>query len=303
MFKGFFFLLREKEKPWKKKEDSSRKNGTHANRRCLPNTSHQREFFIHRFVWENGSVPMTPQIRWSIVVPVLNEGATLGRMVERLHDLPGISNCEIWIVDGGSTDQTRDVFMECAREHPKLLFLEAPAGKGIGLRLAFSRARGKYIAFLDGDLQYAPAELPKLMRRIERGADLVVTRRKVVWADNSARRLASHAFKGLGRALFDMPASDPQSGMKAFRASLLPRLHLTAMNWGLDVQLIRQVQKNGGRIEEVEIEFRPRPGGQTKTGLISTSFDLLRTALEEKIRERKKEKVAPFSSKRRRGHV
>ena len=251
----------------------------------------------------SGSVPMTPKIRWSIVVPVLNEGATLSRLIERLVDLPDISHSEILIVDGGSTDQTRDVFMECAREHPKLIFLEAPTGKGIGLRLAFSRARGRYIAFLDGDLQYAPAELPKLMRKVERGADLVVTRRRVVWADNSARRLASHAFKGLGHALLDMPVSDPQSGMKAFRASLLPRMHLTAMNWGLDVQLIRQTQALGGRIEEVEIEFHPRPGGKTKTGLFSTSFDLLRTALDEKMGEQKNKKTESKPPKRRRGHV
>ena len=233
---------------------------------------------------------MSSEIKWSIVVPVLNEGATLGRLIERLHDLPDISQCEILIVDGGSIDHTRDVFMECVRAHPHLRFLEAPDGKGLGLRLAFSHARGRYIAFLDGDLQYAPSELSKLMRRVERGADLVVTRRRVVWADNSARRLASGAFKHLGHVLLDLPATDPQSGMKALRASLLPRLHLTAKHWGLDVQLIRQVQRLGGRIEEVEIEFHPRPGGQTKTSLFSTSFDLLRTAIDEKMGE--KEPVA-----------
>lgn len=232
---------------------------------------------------------MASEVKWSIVVPVLNEGATLGRFIERLHDLPNISQCEILIVDGGSTDHTHDVFVEMLRAHPNLRFIEAPLGKGIGLRLAFSRARGRYLAFLDGDLQYAPSELPKVMRRLERGADLVVTRRRVVWADNSARRMASQVFRRIGHSILSLPASDPQSGMKAFRASFLPKLHLSAKYWGLDVQLIRQIQALGGRIEEVEIEFHPRASGNTKTGLLSTSFDLLRTAIDEKMGERQKE--------------
>ncbi len=224
-------------------------------------------------------------VAWTIVIPVLNEGQTLGRLLERIYRLPGISRCEVVVVDGGSTDHTRDAFIEAARVHPRLYLLDAPRGKGIGLRQAFARAQGRYIAFLDGDLQYSPSDLPKLMRAVEHGMDLVVSRRRVVWPDHSVRRLASRAFSHLGRSMLGLPASDPQSGMKAFRASLLPNLHLSARHWGLDVELIRQAQRAGARIAEVEIEFHPRTAGSTKTGLLSTSFDLLHTALRESSRK------------------
>ncbi|VVB57256.1 Glycosyltransferase AglD [uncultured archaeon] len=223
-------------------------------------------------------------VAWTIVVPVLNEGSTLGRLLERLYLLPEIQRCEVLVVDGGSTDHTRDVFIEAVRIHPRLFLLDVPSGKGLALRRAFARALGRFIAFLDGDLQYAPSDLPKLMRRVERGADLAVSRRRVAWADHSVRRLASRAFVHLGRGMLGLPVSDPQSGMKALRASLLPKLHLTANDWGMDVQLIRQAQAGGARIEEVEIDFHPRGGGASKTGLVSTSLDLLGTALEEKAK-------------------
>ncbi len=220
-------------------------------------------------------------VAWTIVVPVLNEGPILGRFLERLYMLSSISRCEVLIVDGGSSDHTRDAFIEASRIHPRLFLLESPPGKGLGLRRAFMRAKGKFIAFMDGDLQYSPADLPKLMHRIEKGAELVVTRRKVAWADYSPRRLTSRAFVHFSRGLLGLPVSDPQSGMKALRASLLPRIHLSAKDWGLDVQLIRSAHACGAQIEEVEIDFYPRPAGKTKTGLFSTSLDLLSTALEE----------------------
>jgi glycosyltransferase involved in cell wall biosynthesis len=228
-------------------------------------------------------------VLWSIAIPVLNEGHALGKLIERLYRLPQIKRCEVIVVDGGSTDNTRDVFIHAARTHPRLYLIDAPGGKSIGLRRAFARAHGRYIAFMDGDLQYSPSDLPKLMKKVEQGADLAVSRRKLAWADNSIRRLASQSFSRLSRMLLGLPVSDPQSGMKAFRASLLSKLCLTSYDWGIDIELISQALRQGAKIEEVEIEFHPRQAGKAKTSLLSTSFDLLRTTLQQLIRQKKQQ--------------
>ncbi len=219
------------------------------------------------------------KIDWTIIIPVFNEAGSLERLLDRLYDLPLAERAEVFVVDGGSTDHTRDVFLECARAHPRLYFLEAPRGKGLAIRLALQRAKGRYIAYMDGDLQYLPEDLPKIASALEHGADLVVSRRRLVWADDSTRRIFSRIFSGVvsGRMLH-LNASDPQSGMKALRASLLPKLHLSERHWGLDVQLIEQAQQAGASIKEVDIRFLPRESGRTKTGFVSTSFDLLKTA-------------------------
>ena len=239
------------------------------------------------------------KIDWTIIIPVLDEAGSLERLLDRLYDLPLAARAEVLVVDGGSTDHTRDVFLECARAYPRLYLIEAPRGKGLAISLALSRAKGRFIAYMDGDLQYLPEDLPKLARRLEGGADLVVSRRKLVWNGNLARRIASRIFAdGVAGHVLHLGVSDPQSGMKALRASLLPRLRLTERHWGLDVQLIRQAQEAGVRIAEVDISFVPREKGQTKTGFVSTSLDLLRTSfgvggVQDKTKTASKHLVSP----------
>ena len=217
---------------------------------------------------------------WTIIIPVFNEADSLERLLNRLYELPLSSRAEILVVDGGSTDHTRDVLIEVSNGRPNLHLIEAPRGKGLAIRIGISRAKGRYIAYMDGDMQYLPEDLPKLTRAIERGNDLVVSRRRLVWPDDSARRLCSKVFSGVvSQQMLQLGVSDPQSGMKAFRADLLPKLRLTERHWGLDVQLIQQARANGARIHEVDIRFVPRSDGASKTGFVSTSLDLLRCAL------------------------
>ncbi len=239
---------------------------------------------------------------WTIIIPVFNEAGSLERLLNRIYELPLASRSEVIVADGGSTDHTRDVFLECSRVHPRLYFLEAPRGKGLAIRLAIARAKGRFIAYMDGDLQYLPEDLPKLTSAVEHGADLAVSRRRLVWADDSARRVFSKVFSGVvSDRMLHLGVSDPQSGMKAFRASLLPHLHLTEKHWGLDVQLIKQAQAARARIKEVDIRFLPRDSGSTKTGFVSTSFDLLKTAF--RASGQKTAKSRAFSSSRVRRRV
>ncbi len=217
---------------------------------------------------------------WTIIIPVLNEADSLEKLLNRLYELPLTERAEVLVVDGGSTDHTRDVFIESSQGRPQLYLVEAPKGKGLAIRIALSRAKGRYIAYMDGDMQYLPEDLPKLARAIERGNDLVVSQRRIVWPDDSARRLCSKVFSGVvSKQMLNLGVSDPQSGMKAFRATLLPKLHLTERYWGLDVQLIQQAKASGARIHEVDIRFVPRAVGVSKTGFVSTSLDLLRCAM------------------------
>ena len=97
-----------------------------------------------------------------------------------------------------------------------------------------------------------------------------------------------------GRML-QIGVSDPQSGMKAMRASLLPSLHLTERHWGLDVQLIKQAQAAGARVAEVDIRFGPRTEGKSKTGFVSTSLDLLQTAFRAAGQKDEKEEKSFFA--------
>jgi dolichol-phosphate mannosyltransferase len=113
----------------------------------------------------------------SIIVPAYNEAENIPRLLERVHRaLQGISY-EIVIVDDGSFDGTSEAALASARSlgAPLVLIrLERNRGKIEALRAGIERAKGRYLAFLDADLEYPPEALPKMLRLAMDGAELVI---------------------------------------------------------------------------------------------------------------------------------
>lgn len=209
----------------------------------------------------------------SIIVPTLDEGEVIGEFLRRLFRLPLAKTAQILIVDGGSSDSTRDVVQHWQKQKKNIEWLEAAAGKGAALRMGFGKAKAKDIIFIDADLQYPPEEIPKVARALSRYS-LVCTRR--LTNGYGHRRLLSLGFSHIiGKGLLSLPVSDPQSGLKGVKKSLLSRISLTSRHFELDAELISKGQAAGAKIKEIEIDFHPRTAGKTKTGLISTTANLL----------------------------
>jgi rSAM/selenodomain-associated transferase 2 len=100
---------------------------------------------------------VNPSPTISIIMPVLNEARVLG---ETLAGLPAAADVEIILVDGGSTDDTREV----ARGFPRVRFMEAPPGRGRQMNAGARGARGELLAFLHGDTHLGAAHLATLRR-------------------------------------------------------------------------------------------------------------------------------------------
>ncbi len=219
-----------------------------------------------------------PKPKLSIIVPTLDEGEVIGEFLRQLLLLQAAKSAEILIIDGGSTDNTRDTVQAWAAKKKNIKWFEAPGGKGIAIRRGFFESKGKNIIFIDADLQYSPKDIPNVLKALS-SSDLVVTKRKSAPLDH--RRLLSLGFaKVIGKGLLSLPASDPQSGLKGVRSSLLPKLSLASKNWELDAELIKKAERAGAKIVEIEIEFHPRSGGKSKTGALSTSANLLSGSLK-----------------------
>ncbi len=204
----------------------------------------------------------------SLVIPLLDEAESLPELAERVRAAlePTPYSFEVWLIDDGSTDGSWDIVRRLHREDPRFagLRFRRNYGKSAALAVGFDRARGRYVATLDADLQDDPAELPAMIERLEAGADLV-SGWKQKRHDPLSKTIPSRFFNGVTRLVSGIGLHDFNSGIKAYRAEVVKNVHV----YGELHRYIPLLAKWEGytRIEERAVQHHPRRHGQTKFGI------------------------------------
>jgi len=204
--------------------------------------------------------------RDTLVVPVLDEEENVGELYQQLtrvlDTLP--LNAEIIFVDDGSKDQTFERLGELYERDTRVrvVSLRRNFGKTPALLAGFNEARGLLIVTLDGDLQDDPSELPRFLRAIDEGADLI-SGWKRVRHDPFTKTIPSRLFNLTVRWLTGIPLHDFNCGYKAYRREVLEELKLYGeLHRFIPVLAYRR----GFRIEELEVQHHPRRFGRSKFG-------------------------------------
>ncbi len=214
----------------------------------------------------------------SVVVPLYNEASGLEELHARLSAALGAvaRPAEMVFVDDGSTDGSFERLLELAGRDPRVraLQLRRNYGKSPALAAGFARARGRLIVTLDADLQDDPAELPRLLAKLDEGFDLV-SGWKRERKDPLTRRLASRLFNGVTAALTGVRLHDINCGLKAYRREVTDTISLYGqLHRFLPVLAARE----GFRLAEVEVRHSPRRHGRSKFGssrFLAGAMDLL----------------------------
>lgn len=203
-------------------------------------------------------------MRVSIVVPVYNEAATIGAVLDQLAAVD--LDKEIIVVDDGSTDGTADLI----GRHPATLVrerLELNAGKGAALRHGFAVASGDVVVVQDADLELSPAMIHELVRPIGAGeADVVFGSRfledpeRVSWH----RRLANRVLTSLTNRIYGTSLTDMETAHKAMRRSLLGDLELRSQRFEIEVELTAKLARTGARFLEIPSPYSPRRADEGK---------------------------------------
>lgn len=215
-----------------------------------------------------------------VVLPTYNEIGNLEAMTGSIFEV--LPDARIVVVDDNSPDGTGGLADRLAGADPRIEVMHRRGKEGLGVayRTAFrelvSRADCHAVIQMDCDFSHDPSDLPRLLARLDGGADLVIGSRYVRGGGTPGwsvrRRLISRAGSIFARAVLLLPYRDLTGGFKAWRRSLLERIDLDtgyASGYGFQIEMTWLAHRLGARVEEVPITFRDRVVGESKmTGKI-----------------------------------
>jgi len=187
---------------------------------------------------------------------------------------------ELIFVDDGSADRTYERLVSLYERdaHVHVLRLSRNFGQTAALMAGFDFAEGEIVIAMDGDLQYDPRDIPRLVQKLREGYDLVSGWR---WKRSDAwltRRLPSRVANWLAAQLAGVPLKDFGSTFKAYRREAIARIRLYGEQHRFIPALISQWCD---RLVEIPVTVRPRRWGRSKYGLSRTlrvAFDLVTLA-------------------------
>jgi glycosyltransferase involved in cell wall biosynthesis len=197
----------------------------------------------------------------SIVIPCLNEADSIGQCVaaaRRVLDEHALDG-EIVVVDNGSDDGSGALAVLAGAR----VVEEPRRGYGSAYLAGFAAARGDFIVMIDADLTYDFEEIPRFVRELEGGAQLVMGNRMGAvhpGAMSMLSRIGNPLMSRFLNLLFQTPIRDTWCGLRAFRRDILPVLGLQATGMEFASEMVIRATRSGLEIRELPIALHPREG-------------------------------------------
>jgi glycosyltransferase involved in cell wall biosynthesis len=206
----------------------------------------------------------------SVVIPVHNEALNVGPLAAQLDSVLAnyCPDAEIIFVDDGSTDATFGNLRTLSETMPRLRVVRFARnyGQTPALAAGFDHALGAVVVAMDGDLQFSPDDLPKLVDTLHLGYDLVSGCRDR-GNDPAARSLPSRVANRMMVWVSGVQMRDFGSTFKAYRRELLAELHLYGE---LHRFIPALASRYGARMTEIPVQWLPRRFGKSHYGLSRT---------------------------------
>jgi glycosyltransferase involved in cell wall biosynthesis len=219
----------------------------------------------------------------SVFFPAYNDAPSLPGLLEKTFAAleAHVADYEVIVVNDGSHDDTAKVLEELRRRyHPFLRVVTHEQNRGYGgaLRTGFATATREFVFYTDGDGQYDPGELPRLLELMTPETGLV-NGYKLERHDPAHRVWIGSTYNFFARLLFGIRIRDIDCDYRLIRRSLLEKVQLTSTSGTICVELVRKLELTGCRVAETGVHHYPRLHGKSQffrvKSLTTTFYELV----------------------------
>ena len=221
----------------------------------------------------------------SVIIPFYNEAATIGKILKVVFQQPSVA--EVIAVDDCSQDETFAKLSEFAKVEPRLKIHRHTVnlGKGAALRTGFQNASAPIVIIQDADLEYDPAEYPKVLSPILSGkADVVFGSRFI----GSEERRVLYFWHSVGNRFLtllsnmftNLSLTDMETCYKAFRREVIQSIRIEENRFGFEPEITAKVAAMGVKIYEVAISYNGRTYAEGKKIGWKDGFSAIRCILK-----------------------
>jgi len=223
-----------------------------------------------------GLYVIPPEMRLSVVIPVYNEEKTLKVLIDRVREVP--IRKELILIDDCSRDRSREILKQLEAEGEnddfnriRIFFHDVNLGKGAALKTGFAQVQGDIVIIQDADLEYDPAEYPRLLQPIiEDKADVVFGSRFL--GDQAHRVLYFWHYLGnrflttLSNCFTNLNLTDMETCYKVFRRNVIDEIapKLVQKRFGFEPEITARVARRRLRVYETSVSYSGRTYAEGK---------------------------------------
>jgi glycosyltransferase involved in cell wall biosynthesis len=206
----------------------------------------------------------------SVIIPAYNEESFILKVLEAVaRQQSAECRYEVIVVDDGSTDRTVEIVRSRPELYAQLIVQERNGGKGAAFKAGLARATGEYVLIQDADLEYDPADYPKLIAPIlQGGADMVMASRltapPMVRVHYFWHKVGNHLITLLFNIAYNTTFTDIMCGYLLFRRALLDPAELRTTSWEQQVEILARLVRRAKSIYEVPISYFGRTYAEGK---------------------------------------
>jgi len=197
----------------------------------------------------------------TVIMPLYNEEETVAEIIKKVLALP--LDLEIIIIDNASTDNTGKIIQQFINlDNVKTLKKEINIGKGDAVVTGLKHASGKYTVIQDGDLEYDPEDIVKMVELAERENALAVFGSRIL-GGGSGISYQRYLWGGklltwIANILYWSNITDESTCYKMVRTDVMKALKLESLRFEFCPELVAKLGRNGIRIHEIPISYHPR---------------------------------------------